>query len=106
MESANFVSSLFAPNRYSAKKTVKPVNFVCRAPGARVVCLEGDFNSWDPTSHQMQKQPDGAWFLQMQLNNGHHRYRFRVDGQPALDPTAQGVTRDSQGEKASLIAVS
>lgn len=106
MESANFVSSLFARDRYSAKKAVKPVNFVCRAPVAKEVSLEGDFNGWNPQSHPMQRQPDGAWCIQMQLHNGHHRYRFRVDGAPALDPKAQGVTRDPQGEKASLIAVS
>jgi len=29
-----------------------------------------------------------------------------VDGKPMLDPKAQGVARDHQGEKVSLIAVS
>ncbi len=106
MESPNFVSSLFAPNRYSAKKTVKPVNFVCRAPEARQVVLAGDFNSWDPSSHPMQRQSDGAWVVQVPLHHGHHRYQFLVDGKPALDPMANGVARDAKGEKVSLLSVS
>ncbi len=106
MESPNFVSSLFAPNRYSAKKTVKPVNFVCRAPDARQVFLAGDFNAWDPAVHPMQRQADGAWVVQVQLHNGHHCYRFVVDGKPVLDPMANGVARDAKGEKVSLLSVS
>jgi len=35
-----------------------------------------------------------------------HHYRFLVDGKPLLDPHAQGVARDHQGEKISLLAVS
>jgi 1,4-alpha-glucan branching enzyme len=106
MQSADFVSSLFSPDRYSAKKTVKPVNFVCQAPEARQVHLTGDFNQWNPSSHPMQRQPDGAWTLQLQLHHGHHQYRFVVDGSPVLDPRANGVARDSNGERASLIAIS
>src|SRR5512142_1273277 len=87
----DFVTSIFAPNRYSARKMAKPVNFVCVAPGAKTVQLSGDFNGWNPVSHPMQKQPNGAWFLQVQLHHGHHQYRFLVDGTPMLDPQAQGV---------------
>lgn len=98
--------SFFAPDRYSAKKTVVPINFVCGALEAKQVYLTGDFNDWDPVAHPMKRQPDGAWLLQVQLNHGHHHYRFLVDGKPVLDPRAQGIARDHQGAKASLIAVS
>lgn len=84
----------------------KPVNFVCVAPGAKEVQLSGDFNGWDPVSHPMHKQPDGAWFLQVQLHHGHHQYQFLVDGTPTLDPRAQGIALNQNGEKVSLIAVS
>ena len=93
-------------DRYSAKKMAKPVNFVCVAPEANQVFLTGDFNDWDPGSHPMKRQPDGAWQISLPLNHGHHHYRFIVDGKPLLDPKAQGVARDHQGEKVSLIAVS
>ena len=98
--------SFFAPDRYSAKKMAKPINFICVAPDARQVHVTGDFNDWDPGAHPMKRQPDGAWLLQVPLNHGHHHYRFLVDGKPVLDPQAQGIARDHQGEKASLIAVS
>ncbi len=101
-----FIAAFFAPNRYSAKKMSKPVNFVCRAPAAKNVFLAGDFNNWNPTANPMARQPDGAWFLQMNLNHGHHHYHFVVDGKPTLDPAAHGTARDPKGEKASLIAVS
>ena len=93
-------------HRYSAKTMLKPVNFICIAPGAKDVHLVGDFNGWDPAANPMQRQPDGAWRLQVELHHGHHHYRFMVDGKPALDPHAHGVGRDAKGEKVSLLAVS
>lgn len=100
------VRSIFAPDRYSARKMAKPVNFVCVAPGAKQVCLTGEFNAWDPAAHPMKRQPDGCWLLQVLLHHGHHQYRFLVDGKPTLDPRAHGIARDHHGEKVSLIAVS
>jgi 1,4-alpha-glucan branching enzyme len=99
-------SSMLAPNRYSAKKMFKPINFVCVAPAARRVYLTGDFNQWDPEANPMQRQPDGAWLLQVPLHHGHHQYRFVVDGRAVLDPHAHGVARNRQGERVSLVAVS
>jgi 1,4-alpha-glucan branching enzyme len=84
----------------------KPVNFVCRAPGAKAVFLIGDFNQWNPASHPMRRQPDGAWHLAVPLHHGHHRYCFLVDGERVLDPNAHGVARDDQGQRVSLVAVS
>ena len=100
------VRSFFAHDRYSARNMAKPINFVCVAPEAKQVHLSGDFNDWDPTAHPMKRQPDGNWLIQVALNHGHHHYRFLVDGKPVLDPRAQGVARDHQGAKVSLLAVS
>jgi len=104
--SAPHFSYKISADRYSAKKMAKPVNFVCVAHEAKQVFIIGDFNDWHPTSHPMKRQPDGAWQIAMPLNHGHHHYRFLVDGKAVLDPKAQGVARDHQGEKVSLIAVS
>jgi len=84
----------------------KPVNFVCVAPAAKQVFITGDFNDWETSAHPMKRQPDGAWQISLPLNHGPHHYRFSVDGKPVLDPKAQGVARDHQGEKVSLVAVS
>jgi len=94
------------PDRYSAKKTIKPVAFVCWAPDAKSVCLAGDFNDWDLSSHGMRRMPDGAWRLDVPLAHGHHHYLFVVDGKLILDPRAQGTARDHRGDKVSLVAVS
>ena len=94
------------PQAYSAKNMAKPVIFVCLAPQAQTVFLTGDFNDWDTAAHPLRRMPDGAWRLEVPLNHGHHHYRFLVDGKPMLDPRAQGVARDHQGEKVSLLAVS
>ena len=82
------------------------MNFTCLAPDANAVFLTGDFNDWDPSSHPMKRQPDGAWTAQIPLPHGHHHYRYLVDGKAVLDPRAQGIARDHQNEKVSLIAVS
>ena len=95
-----------APNRYSARKMAKPVNFACFAPKAHGVTIAGDFNHWDEASHPLARQPDGAWTIQLQLNHGHHQYVFLVDGHPALDPKANGAARHARFGKVSLLSVS
>ena len=80
-------------NRYSAKKTLVPVNFRYVDPKAKQVKLIGDFNGWDQEAHVMERTPDGAWFLQLSIHSGHHRYLYLVDGEPMLDPQANGVTQ-------------
>ena len=88
------------------KKTLRTANFICNAPQAHSVSLVGDFNEWNPASHPMKRMPDGAWLLSVDLNHGHHRYAFLVDGKLTLDPRAQGITRNDQGERVSLVPVS
>ena len=102
----SFKTSLNRPDRYSAKNMAKPINFFFLAPQARSVVLVGDFNSWDPNTHQMQRQPDGNWLGQVQLHHGHHHYLFLVDGERTLDPRARGIARNEKNERVSLISVS
>jgi 1,4-alpha-glucan branching enzyme len=82
----------------------KAVNFFYLAPQATSVQILGDFNRWHPVS--LQPRPDGWWYVQILLAHGYHRYRFLVDGQPRLDPRAEGTARDDQQEPVSLMAVS
>jgi 1,4-alpha-glucan branching enzyme len=93
-------------NPYGAKKPLRAINFICNAPQAHSVSLVGDFNHWDPKANPMTQMPDKAWFLQMELKHGHHRYAFLVDGVLTLDPHAQGITRNDKGERVSLVPVS
>jgi 1,4-alpha-glucan branching enzyme len=90
--------------RYSAKNSLRAVNFYYPAAQARSVELAGDFNLWCPIP--MQRRIDGWWFLQVLLSHGHHQYRFLVDGEAALDPKATGTGHDERGEEVSIVAVS
>jgi len=85
---------------------LKPVSFFCLAPEAREASVIGDFNDWRAEANPMRRQPDGGWAVQIPLHHGHHRYLFLVDGQPQLDPRAQGYARNARNERVSLIAVS
>jgi len=85
---------------------MRSVNFVCDAPQAQSVTLVGDFNNWNPYSHPLKQQPDGAWLLRPELKHGHHRYAFLVDGELTLDPRAMGITRNDKNQRVALIAVS
>jgi 1,4-alpha-glucan branching enzyme len=91
---------------YSGKSFTKPINFFCAATDAREVFITGDFNAWNPTSHPMERSPDGSWIVQVPLAHGHHRYWFVVDGVPTLDPRAQGISRNEKNERVSLMSVS
>lgn len=91
---------------FGPKKTLRAMNFICNAPQARAVSVVGDFNAWDPAAHPMKRMPDGAWLLSVELHHGHHRYAFLVDGNLTLDPRAQGITRNDDGERVSLVPVS
>jgi len=85
---------------------LRATNFICNALEAQAVSLVGDFNGWNAFSHPMKQMPDGAWLLTVELKHGHHRYAFMVDGVLTLDPRAQGITRNDQNERVSLIPVS
>ena len=99
-------SSIRMLPRYSAKKMTKPVNFYCEAQTAQAVVIVGDFNHWDPAANPMSRQPDGVWIAQIPLSHGHHRYHFLVDGQPKLDPRANGVANHIRHHRVSVVAVS
>jgi 1,4-alpha-glucan branching enzyme len=91
---------------YSAHRNVQNRNFFCHAPNAQHVSLVGDFNRWNARANPMVRGPDGTWTLRLEFRHGHHRYAFEVDGQLVLDLTAMGITRDDQGRRVSLMAVS
>jgi len=91
---------------FSARKTLRAINFVCSSLDAQSVSLVGDFNKWNPAAHPMKRMTDGAWLLTVELNHGHHRYAFLVDSHLTLDPQAHGITRNDKGERVSLMPVS
>ncbi len=65
---------------------LKPVEFSCRAPNANVVFLAGGFNGWNADTPPLARQEDGNWSAVVPLPNGHHEYKFVVDGQWCCEP--------------------
>lgn len=96
--------SLAAPHCFAGHNH-HHVDLFCHAPNAKQVCLVGDFNRWQPAAFPMERMPDGGWMASVELSHGHHQYLFLVDGEPQLDPKANGVTRNDKNERVSLIAV-
>ena len=63
-------------------------NFTFRLKGyenAKMVCLSGDLNDWNPASFRMKREGD-EWVFRAHLNKGKHCYKFVVDGKWILDP--------------------
>ena len=81
------------------------IQLCCVAPGARAVCLIGDFNGWNQFSHPMDRHLDGSWWINLRLHSGHHHYLFIVDGKAQLDLNAMCVDDAERMEKVSLIAI-
>lgn len=91
---------------FRPQKSTNAVNFYYTGSKAAKVTLVGDFNEWNVDAHPMEKRSDGTWGLSIELPNGHHRYAFMVDGVLTLDPNAQGITRNDEGQRVCLIPVS
>ena len=98
--------SIGSPDRYSARRSSKPVSFRCNAPKASSVFIAGDFNEWRRDTHPLERGPDGCWSTQIAMSHGHHHYLFIVDDEPTLDPNAQGIARNERNERVSMIAIS
>ncbi|HET7458429.1 MAG TPA: hypothetical protein VFJ74_12335 [Gemmatimonadaceae bacterium] len=88
--------------------TVRVVQFVFVAPGAKRVTLVGDFNGWDRDATQLR--PGGArglWTVALPLPAGRHEYAFVVDGTRwEADPAAAATAvTDDFGVVTSVVSV-
>lgn len=73
------------------KSTAK---FVCAAtPGAGKVSVVGDFNGWDPHAGAMTRR-DGHFVKSIKLTPGEHQYKFIIDGEWHVDPSAPTVVSE------------
>lgn len=57
--------------------------FEAEFPGAKCVCLAGDFNEWRPEGRRMKRvrKDDDAFVALVDLPPGRHEYKFVVDGE-------------------------
>ncbi len=53
---------------------------------AEAIYLVGDFNQWNKTSHPFQRDRDGDWFIEVELDLGHaYQFRYLRDGKTWLN---------------------
>jgi len=69
------------------KVLTRKAQFEYLAPETREVCLVGNFNNWDASTHPMKKNRDGVWKTSLPLKPGRYEYRFFVDGNWENDPS-------------------
>lgn len=77
--------------------------FVCKLAGDEVF-LAGDFNNWNPRSHRMTGK-EGAFQKKLKLAPGRHEYKFVVDGEWRIDPSAAEQQPNEFGSMNSVIHV-
>lgn len=74
-------------------------------PGASNVSIVGDFNNWNPASHNMTKKAGGVWSINLNLSEGKYHYKFVVDGNWITDPNNPDTIDDGFGELNSILSV-
>ncbi|HSG27266.1 MAG TPA: glycogen-binding domain-containing protein, partial [Candidatus Krumholzibacterium sp.] len=82
------------------------VIFSLDAPGAKKVCLTGEFTNWSHEGLRMlQDEKDGRWKLSMPLGPGEYEYRFIVDGVWIKDPKNVDSVLNEFGQENSLLII-
>jgi 1,4-alpha-glucan branching enzyme len=85
--------------RPAYRSITKHTTFRFNAPDAQdvqvIVCLIKD--DAEPSTLALRKGLDGVWVLRTELARGRYVYRFSVDGNTVLDPSARYNVVDDQG---------
>jgi 1,4-alpha-glucan branching enzyme len=87
----------------SKKQKQKKTSFSFIAPEAQSVQLAGDFNSWDPIAHPMERKTDERWEINLNLSPGRYEYKFVVDGQWRSDPNCSDFASNPFGDDNSVL---
>jgi len=84
------------------------VHLMVTIPEAQEVAVAGDWNSWDPSSHQMQRiNNEDTWELKFRLESeGEYRYQLVIDGEEWIpDPEADLHVEDGFGGMNSILDI-
>lgn len=77
--------------KLTGRKKVAAITFTCSAsPAAKKVFVAGDFNGWDPHADALAKR-NGHFVKSIQLAPGEHQYKYVIDGEWHVDPSAPTV---------------
>ena len=105
-----------APKTVGLKKQYLKGEKVCkvtfRLPGvaasnAQRVCIVGDFNDWNATTHQMKKLKNGDYTIKLNLEAGRqYQFRYYIDEcRWENDWQADSYTRSPYGDSDNSVVV-
>ena len=87
------------------KQNHKKTTFKFTAPEAQSVLLAGEFNSWNPDAHPLERTSNGLWEVSIDLSPGRYEYRFLVDGQWQNDPNCAAFTSNPFGSENCIVTL-
>jgi len=71
---------------------------------ADTICLVGDFDGWNPSSHPLELQRNGSWTLTLDLPVGRtYEFYYLRDGQWMSDSQADGYVHAPDGITSFLV---
>ena len=89
----------------SSKK--KQVTFEIQIGEHCEVYVAGSFNGWDPKVHKLDSvNGDGLYRAKLPLPKGRHEYKFVVNEQWVIDPSAAETVPNGMGDYNSVMTVS
>ena len=94
-----------AKKHASVKQKHRETTLKFIAPTALSVLLAGDFNSWDPNVHPLERTSNGLWKINLSLSPGKYEYRFLVDGQWHNDPECKSYVSNPYGDDNCVITL-
>ena len=94
-----------AKKHESVKQKHRKTTLKFIAPEALSVLLAGDFNSWDPNVHPLERTSNEIWEVNLNLSPGRYEYRFLVDGQWQNDPNCTNFSPSPFGGENSVLIV-
>ncbi len=88
-----------------AKSEMKKVKFMFKADrDFNTVYVAGDFTNWQDRPIMMKKGKGQTWSALAPMTPGEHEYKFIVDGEWLLDPSASHRS-NNMGSENSIIRV-
>ena len=82
-----------------------PVIFEFTHPTAKIVCIAGTFNHWQPEAKALHSSGVGNWWKETALAPGTYEYCLVVDGKWIPDPRAKETVANPFGGRNSILKV-
>jgi hypothetical protein len=74
-------------------------------PDASQVAVTGDFTDWSVEGVPLQREANGLWLLELEIEPGCYEYKFIVDGVWKVDPLNPERVRNNYGQLNSVLVV-